>query len=52
MSDQPSAPDPPAVLLVKRLTDLADALGSDAAFRTVVLDRLMFLDTGYEDPFN
>ena len=52
MSDQPSAPDLPEILLVNRLTYLARALTTDPAFSTVVLNRLMFLVTQYEDAFD
>ena len=52
MSDQPSAPDLPAKLLVRRLTYLASMLATDPAFTTVVLNRLMYLVTRYEEPFD
>ena len=52
MSDQPSVPDHPETLLVKRLTYLAGALETDPAFRTVVLNRVMYLVTRYEDAFD
>ncbi len=52
MNDQPSAPDLPATMLVKRLTDLAGTLAADPAFRRVVLNRLMYLVTRYEDGFD
>ena len=52
MSDQPSSPDLPEVLLVNRLTYLARALTTDPAFSTVVLNRLMYLVTQYEDAFD
>jgi hypothetical protein len=52
LSDQPSAPDFPEVLLVNRLTYLARALTTDPAFSKVVLNRLMYLVTGYEDDFD
>jgi hypothetical protein len=52
MSDQSSAADLPAALLAKRLTYLAGALTTDPAFSTVVLNRLMYLVTRYEDPFD
>jgi hypothetical protein len=52
VSDQPSTPDLPEVLLVNRFTYLARALTSDPAFRTVVLNRLMYLVTQYEDAFD
>jgi len=53
MSDQPSAPDLlPAMLLEQRLTYLARDLATDPTFSTVVLNRLMYLVTRYEDPFD
>jgi hypothetical protein len=52
LSDQPSAPDLPEVLLVNRLTYLARALTTDPVFSTVVLNRLMYLVTQYEDAFD
>ena len=52
MSDQPSAPDLPVTLVVTRLTYLAGDLATDPTFSTVVLNRLMYLVTGYDDPFH
>ena len=52
MSDQSAANAFPITLLVKRLTYLAGDLATDPAFGTAVLNRLMYLVTRYEDPFD
>ena len=52
MRDQPFDADLPETLLVKRLTYLAGALETDPAFRSLVLNRLMYLVTRYADAFD
>ena len=52
MRDQPSDSYLPETLIVNRLTYLAGTLATDPAFRTVVLNRLMYLVTRYADAFD